>query len=363
MAASEERMSQLGTPGHLGNIGHTNVFGREEGSGARNRNERICLILNPRAGAGSAGDNLDTLKRAADVAFENWEVRTTEGPGHASVLAAAAAAEDFQLIAAVGGDGTCHEVINGLIHNDRARNRKAAFTVIPFGTGSDLMKSLKVPRRLAGALWIAATGMSLPTDIGKATVTTPDGQLTRYFINVAGFGANGEVVRKANASNKRLGGRVTFLRASLSTAARYRPPQIKVAWEGADGEGSWEGRLMSSFLANGAYCGGGMWVGKGGNMHDGFMELSLLPPTSKARQALDMRRLYDGSLAKASGAIRKRVRSLQATARPGEQVFIDLDGELSGMLPAKFELLPRVLQIRGGWIHNPLINPDKQARR
>ncbi|MFT5682911.1 MAG: diacylglycerol kinase (ATP) [Myxococcota bacterium] len=363
MAVCEELMSQLGTPGHLGNIGHTNVFGREEGSGARNRNEHICLILNPRAGAGSAGENIDTLKRAADVAFENWEVRTTEGPGHAIELAREAADKDFQIIAAVGGDGTCHEVVNGLIHKDRARNRKVAFTVIPFGTGSDLMKSLKVPRRLAGALWIAATGMSLPTDVGKATVTTAEGPLTRYFINVAGFGANGEVVRRANASSKRLGGRVTFLRAAVATAARYRPAQIKLAWEGPAGEGDWEGRLMSSFLANGAYCGGGMWVGKGGNMHDGLLELSLLPPTSKARQALDMRRLYDGNLEKAAGAKRVQVRSLKATARPGEKVFIDLDGELSGMLPAQFVILPRVLNVRGGWIHNPLINRDKQARR
>ncbi len=356
-------MSQLGTPGHLGNIGHTNVFGREEGSGARNRNERICLILNPRAGAGSAGENLDTLKRAADVAFEKWDVRLTEGPGHATELAAAAAEEDFQIIAAVGGDGTCHEVINGLIVDDRARNRKAAFTVIPFGTGSDLMKSLKVPRRLAGALWIAATGMSLPTDVGKATVTTDAGPLTRYFINVAGFGANGEVVRRANASSKRLGGRVTFLRASLATAATYRPPQLKLTWEGPEGGGDFEGRLMSSFLANGAYCGGGMWVGKGGHMHDGLMELSLLPPASRARQAIDLRRLYDGSLDRVAGAVRVRVSQLQVTARTGEQVFIDLDGELSGMLPARFEVLPRMLHVRGGWIHNPLINPDKQARR
>ena len=356
-------MSQLGTPGHLGSIGHTNVFGREEDSGARNRNERICLIVNPKAGAGSAGENLETLQRAADVAFEHWEIKQTEGPGHATELAAAAAKENFQIVAAVGGDGTCHEVINGLIVDDRARNRKLAFAVIPFGTGSDLMKSLKVPRRLSGALWIAATGMSLPTDIGKATVTTEQGSHTRYFVNVAGFGANGEVVRRANASSKRLGGRVTFLRASLATAATYKPPQIKLAWETPDGAGDWEGRLMSSFLANGAYCGGGMWVGKGGNMHDGLMELSLLPPSSKARQALDMRRLYDGKLDRAAGALRLRVSALKATARPGDKVYIDLDGELSGMLPARFEILPRLLHIRGGWIHNPLINPTKQARR
>ena len=338
-------MSQLGTP---------NRFYREEGSGVRNQNERICFILNPRAAAGRAGRERPSFERAAERAFAQWELKLTERPGHASELAADAAGK-FDLVAAVGGDGTCHEVVNGLFSGGQARSRKTIFTVIPFGTGSDLMKSLKMPRRLANALWVAGSGVTLPSDIGMARVTRPDGELRdTHFINVAGFGANGDVVHRVNQMSKRLGGTLTFLKASIQTTLKYQPRPVRLSWQGPEGEGSWEGRILSCFVANGAYCGGGMWVGKGGHMHDGLLDITVLPDTPVVRQLSGARRLYNGSLHKWPGAMQMKVTEL--TAEPlGEPALIDLDGELSGKLPATFKVLPRALHIRGGWVHNPLL--------
>jgi len=354
-------MSQFGTPSQLGNIGHTNVFGRKEGSGARNENERLCLIVNPKAGAGAAGRNIDALKRAADLAFENWEVRLTEGPNHATELARQASSEDFHLIAAVGGDGTCHEVVNGMVADDRPLNRKQAFAVIPFGTGSDLMKTLEVPKKLSGALWIAATGMSLPTDVGKATTRTEDGsELTQYFINVAGFGANGEVVRRVNARSKKMGGRLAFMRTALEAALAYKPAEVYVRWTDTAGEpGEWRGLLTSTFIANGAYCGGGMWVGKGGTMHDGALDMTIIPSTGAVQQFVDLRRLYDGKIERAKDAVRVAVTELEVTTRASSDVYVDLDGELSGQLPARFSVVSRALNVRGGWLRNPLVGSQE----
>ena len=350
-------MSQFGTPSQLGSIGHTNVFGRPEGSGARNKNENLCLIVNPRAGAGAAGRNLDQLKRAADLAFENWEIRQTEGPAHATALAAEVAAENFHIVAAVGGDGTCHEVVNGMVANDRPRNRKQAFTVIPFGTGSDLMKTLEIPKKLSRAFWVAATGISLPTDVGKAVVTTESGdRKERYFINVAGFGANGEVVRRVNMRSKKIGGRLAFMRTAMEAAMAYTPAQVHIRWTDATGNtGEWQGPLTSTFLANGAYCGGGMWVGRGGTMHDGLLDLTIIPATGPLQQVMDMRHLYDGKLERAKDAVRTPVVDVQVTMKKSQPVYIDLDGELSGLLPARFQLLSRALHVRGGWLRNPLM--------
>lgn len=350
-------MSQLGSPSQLGSIGHTNVFGRPEGSGARNENEHLCLIVNPKAGAGAAGRNLEQLKYAADRAFRNWEVRLTEGPGHATELARAASSENFHLIGAVGGDGTCHEVINGMVSSDRPCNRRQAFTVIPFGTGSDLMKTLEVPRKLSGAFWLAATGMSLPTDVGKATVTTPSGERRdKYFINVAGFGANGEVVRRVNSRSKKIGGRLAFMRTALEAALAYKPTEIHARWRDVSGaQQEWRGKLTSSFIANGAFCGGGMWVGRGGTMHDGLLDMTLIPSTGALQQVADLRRLYDGKIERAKDAVRQQVVELEVTAQQGKQVYIDLDGEWAGLLPARFQVLSRTVHVRGGWSKNPLI--------
>jgi diacylglycerol kinase family enzyme len=336
-------MSQIGAP---------NRYFREEGSGSRNRSERIVLIVNPRAAAGAAGARLDELKSAADRAFEQWEVKTTEGPRHATTLAAEAAAGGADIVASVGGDGTCHEVVNGLMDGRQARNRKTALALIPFGTGSDLQKTLKVPARLNEALWMAATGVTLPSDVGLTELRREGGRHQEHFINVAGFGANGEVVRRANAMDKSWGGTVTFLRATVQSTLAYKPALVRLRWSGPDGEGSWTGALTSCFVANGAYCGGGMWVGSGGTMQDGHLDVTVLPPAPFLRQMVEVRRLYDGSVGRFPGALRFRATAIEAEVEGGGPVYLDLDGENPGELPVRFELLPRALPIRGGWLRS-----------
>ena len=177
-------------------------------------------------------------------------------------------------------------MVNGLFYGQLPRRRSVIFSVIPWGTGGDLARSVKAPARLRDALWTAATGMTLPADVGHARFVDHRGEAAeRVFLNVAGFGANGEVVSRANRSSKRLGGGVTFLAATLATLSSYRPAEVELRWRGEGGEGAWRGDLLSAFVANAYYCGGGMYVGKGGSMHDGRFDLSVLPPLNPARAA------------------------------------------------------------------------------
>ncbi len=320
-----------------------------------NKSEPICLIVNPRAGAGRAGARLGRLERAARRAFEHVEIRLTEAPGHATALAREAVDEGFGIVAAVGGDGTCHEVVAGMVVNGRARSNRCAFTTIPFGTGSDLMKSLEIPRNLSEALWVAATGITLPTDVGLARLHGADGDREELFINVAGFGANGEVVRRANAMDKRMGGRATFLLATVRTTLSYETPSFSLQWTDADDRfHQWSGSALGCFIANGAWCGGGMWVGRGGSMQDGVFDVTVLPPATIGRQLVDARRLYDGHLDRVPGVLRFQTRRLQVSPTPGARLPVDLDGEEHNDEPSSFELLPAALQVRGGWISNPV---------
>ncbi len=340
----------------MSQIGHINRFKRDLDSGSRNLTEKICLVVNPRAGAGRAGRELDTLKRAVDRAFSQWDVRVTEAPGHATILAQDARSEGYDIVAAVGGDGTCHEVVNGLVKDGKPCSPRTIFTVIPFGTGSDLQKTLKIPRMVQEALWIAATGITLPSDVGWVQLERDGQDSEEAFINVAGFGANGEVVRVANSMDKKWGGRWTFLKASLQTTLQYRPPEVRLEWKGPDGDGNFEGAMMSCFIANGAYCGGGMNVGKGGSMQDGLFDMTHLPPSSVGKQLVHARRLYDGSLRRWPDAQRRQVEELVAIPLTHEPVYIDLDGELAGQLPARFRVLRKGLHIRGAWLTSPLLD-------
>ncbi len=328
-------------------IGEPKRSHQPSGSGSRNRHEKICLIVNPRAAAGRAGAQVDKLKRLTDQAFEQWEVQLTEAPGHASELAREAAERDYDLVAAVGGDGTCHEVVNGLIRDGDVIRKKTAFTVIPFGTGSDLVRSLDIPKRTQEALWIAATGASLPSDFGWAEVTTAQGMRGEAFINVASFGASAAVARRVNEGTKRFGGTLSFMGATLRTLMDYKPTSVKIQFSDDQGEHEWTKPLMTGFIANGHYCGGGMLVGPGGSMQDGLFDMCMFEPTPITQQLVDLRHLYDGQIAKSRGITTGRTKRLIASS--DELVHIELDGETRGHLPARFEVKPTAINVRGGW--------------
>lgn len=317
----------------------------------KNTTDRVCMIVNPQSAGGATGRRLPALKDAAARCFSSWEVRETRRAGHATEIAAEAASQGFTLIAAVGGDGTANEVVNGLMDGDKARGQ-AAFTVIPAGTGSDLVKSIGVPANVNEAMTaIANPAGDRPSDVMIVECEADGRPITRYCVNVAGFGMNGDVVMRANASSKRFGGLATFFGATLRTLASYDCPLVSVQWEEADGtERTWEGDLYGAFLANGHYCGGGMWVGRGGSMQDGLAELTIVPRIPVGKVARAIPRIYDGSLRDLDGIVFGRAKAVKARiVKSKGPVAVDTDGEAPGNLPLQVRVLAGALVVRGVW--------------
>ena len=94
-----------------------------------------------------------------------------------------------------------------------------------------------------------------------------------------------------------------------------------------------------------------MWVGKHGTMQDGLLDVTLLTPAPLSRQLRDVRHLYSGEIQKAAGTIQLQASHVEIL--PDQPIPIELDGESPGVAPATFEILPRKLQIRGGWLPSP----------
>jgi diacylglycerol kinase (ATP) len=324
-------------------------------TGARNATDRLLLVVNPAAGGGRVANRIPALERAAEAAFANWSLRKTEDPGHATILTREALREGFDVVAAVGGDGTCNEVVNGFFEGPDSGDLirpEATFAVVPLGTGSDLVRSLKIPLDTPGALETVAFGETRTADLMQVRIRNHQGErLTRLCINVTSFGASGDVVRRANASSKRLGGRITFLQATLSTLLSYRPQPVRLTWEDGAEEGSWEGQLLTAFIGNGHYCGGGMWVGRGGTMVDGRLELSVLTPAGIVTSMTNIPNLYRGTLEQIPGVIQSRITRLTAdrVVDDGPPTLVEVDGEQLGMLPFEVSVVPCAVRIRGGW--------------
>src|SRR5690606_36884906 len=130
-----------------------------------------------------------------------------------------------------GGDGTVNETVNGLFDGETPRNPEVVFTVVPAGTGSDLKRTLRIPKDTAEAMAVAAHGETRSSDVAALRFERADGSPgARICVNVAGIGLNGQVVDRANRSSKRLGGKVTFLAATVQTLATYSPSEIQLRW-------------------------------------------------------------------------------------------------------------------------------------
>ncbi len=320
---------------------------RREGHGARNEGERLVIVANPNAGAGRAGRARDAIERAAARAFANVEVRWTERPGHASELAREAALGGADLVAALGGDGTCNEVVRGLVTETGTVNPATVFTTLPFGTGGDLVRTLEMPRALADALWIASTGTTVHVDVGQVHFGDAP---PRAFINVAGVGANADVCVRVNGSAKRLGGTLTFLGAILATVREFTPVPTRWRWRGPEGDGEAEVPTLAAFVANAHYCGAGLWVGKGGSMADGLFDVSLVPALSFSQALRGLPHTRTGELERIPGVVRFKASEISFES----QLPVETDGEPQGAGPARFTRLPRALQVRGAWRTPPI---------
>jgi YegS/Rv2252/BmrU family lipid kinase len=301
-------------------------------------NPSWVAIINPASANGRTGKrwkkNQALLKKILP-SFEAWLTRST---GHAWELAQRAFNLGFTTIAVHGGDGTINEVVNGLL--DRTANG-LRLALLPSGTGADLVRTLGISHSLARAAQQALNGSVRSIDIGKASFTDLENRpAERFFVNVTDVGFGGELVRYVNSRSKRLGGRLSFFKGVLVTLFRYRNKRVRLTLD--EGE-TFETPVSSIVVANGQYFGGGMWVAPEARPDDGYFDVIVIGDVSKTDVLTNIGRLYRGTLAAHPKVKTFRARTLELSSE--EEVLIDLDGELVGRLPARFEVLPQKLSV------------------
>jgi diacylglycerol kinase family enzyme len=180
----------------------------------------VCVIFNARAGSGRAAQRLRRLRR---VLGSHADFRPTEGRGHAEELALEAAQAGFPIVAAAGGDGTVHEVANGLLRSGRA---DAALAVLPIGSANDYAHSLG----LGPDWWLRPDPAVEPTAVDVGVVRAPDGRAA-YFVNNLGVGLPGAVALEAERIPLRgLGRYMVGLMRTL--CYRYHHPLTAVTLDG-----------------------------------------------------------------------------------------------------------------------------------
>lgn len=294
---------------------------------------RVAAIVNPAAGAGRAARRWPEVERSLrDVYGDRLEVHFTRGPGDAIALAERVARDGVDAVLAAGGDGTIHEVINGLM----AVAARPALGVLPIGSGNDYVRSLGLPADpLAAARGLAGAGRRR-VDVGE--VETP--QARRYFANMAGVGFDAEVAAEVNRAGKALGGgALPYVLGVLRTLITYRNAPLTIE---LDGEVRQQTALLCA-VGVGAYAGGGMYLVPGADPADGLFDLCIAGDTTRGEVLWLLPRVFSGAHVDHPKVTRARARQVRVEGPTHLHVYAD--GEVLGNLPARFTLHPGALEV------------------
>ena len=300
---------------------------------------RLCLIVNPRAGNGTVGARLGDLRRTLDEAGLDHDVVETTGAGTATEAARRALDEGCLYLVAVGGDGTVHEVVNGMFEGDEPVSPRAILAVVSAGSGSDFVRTfgLRLPfERLVRHL--ASETIQL-VDVGKVHYHDAQGQpATRLFVNIAEAGYGAECVRRA-ARYPRWMGRLRYLFAAYGAIRAVERPETLVRLAHTEVRRN----IVMAVAANAQFFGGGMKVAPRALPDDGRLNV-LLYTGSRSQVFTLTQRMYRGEHLPNPEIAEYQSPTLEVL--PERPLLVEADGELLGTTPARFELLDKALRLK-----------------
>ncbi len=303
---------------------------------------RTLVIVNPHSGNGRTGRRWAAVEDSLRSAIGAFDLELTRAPRDAERLAREGARAGVERLIVAGGDGTLSEVVSGLLAADLAD--RVHIGLLPLGTGGDFPRSLGAAREIAQAIEDFRDGAVRRVDAGRARYLGPDGQpRLSYFANVASLGIGALTSEIVNQTTKVLGGTVSFLIGTLRALVRYRSRPVRIR---VDGKLVHDAPMLLATAANGRYFGGGMQVAPRARIDDGELDVVIVIPASLPRLVSSLPDLYRGTHLDNPIVRFHRGRVVDAEATPGE-VKLELDGEVLGCLPARFDALPSALAVIG----------------
>jgi diacylglycerol kinase (ATP) len=250
---------------------------------------KIKFIVNPTAGQGYGKQVLPELTELIRTIPASCEIVSTETVGHAIALAREAAATGYDIVVAVGGDGTSNEVLNGLMLAWEAGFRNTRMGIIGIGRGNDFAFGFGIPPGLNEGLKVITDGKHRPMDVGKVTGGNyPQG---RYFGNGVGIGFDAVVGFEAMKLTH-LHGFMNYVVAALRTIFLFfNAPNVKIDY---DGQSITQQSLMVSIM-NGRRMGGGFMMAPNASTDDGLLDMCIAGQLSRVGILLMIPRFMKGT--------------------------------------------------------------------
>lgn len=311
--------------------------------------KRPLLIVNPRSGGGKTGRIFDELRAPIQRAIGAFDVIFTERGRHAVEIARVAAQEGVPIVVAVGGDGSIHEVVNGLMEAREKGANETRLGIIGQGTGGDFRKTLGLEHRLDRYAAAIAGGKVKKIDVGRFTYAGHDGAPgAAYFVNILSVGLGGLVDRIVADASRGLGGTFAYYSASLRglIESRLGVVECTIDYKGETREEEITTRSMA--ICNGRYFGSGMMVAPMAEPDDGSFDVIDLGKANKVRFAMvSSSRIYKGEHIGHPDVRHFKCSSIKMVLKNqdvADKFLLDVDGEPLGRLPLEIELIPGAIE-------------------
>ncbi len=299
---------------------------------------RLVIIANPSSGRGRSEAKLRVIESMLRDWGLDYRIVRTVGPGHAAEAAAEALRGGDRFLVAAGGDGTVHEVVNGMLAGDRPIAADAVLGVLATGSGCDFVKSFGIPGDAVRAARRLTGDAVRAIDVGKVTFAGGGATTVRYFANIAEAGLGGSVVARASRLSGVFGTTRYFFGFWL-TLPRFRPATVRLD---ADGQ-AFEWLAPNVVVANCRFYGGGMQISPKSRPDDGRLDVLVMTgPKSDAYTTLP--KVYRGTHLPHRNIAELRVS--RVTVETDAPYPIEADGEVLGTTPATFELIPAALRLK-----------------
>lgn len=290
------------------------------------------IIINPHAGSGKTMSEWAGAQTRLDSLGVNYTAVLTNHKSHATLLAREAAEQGHRRILAVGGDGTIHEVFNGVLSwcaETGTDPSEFVLGVAPIGSGNDWIKTLGVPHDVKAVVDLLAAESFGVQDVVKVTAA---GGKVCYMTNIGGIGFDSHVCERVNRqkeSGKR--SKLIYLYGLIHTVLHIKAINVQVI---ADGQEVFKGPCYSIALGNGLYSGGGMCQVPRAKIDDGLLEAAIIPQIGLLSIIKEAPRLYNHTLDKSSKVISVTCRNLDIIPLDAaSRDIFELDGEVEGRAP------------------------------
>lgn len=292
-------------------------------------NRKATLISNPKTGRYvSRRKTIQELASDLNALGVEVELKFTAGPGDATEIAAKAAHNGSTDVIVAGGDGTINEAIQGMV------GTTSRLGILPRGTANVLARELGLPMNVDKAIAIAARGKSRRIHFGVAIDETTNAH--RHFVLMAGIGLDASVVRRVQPALKKRIGKGAFWLSGLSHLATWSPRPFTLEIEGTS--------YNATFAAIGkaARYGGDLMITPRARLDEPAFEICIIETFSRIQYL----QLLSHAMREGMPDDKKGVRFIKAArVRATGDAPVQVDGELIGHLPMRFEISPHSLEV------------------